>query len=156
MAPTLAFPTRRNPCAEGSSLPRTAKPVVMNMYVRVCVIVFAAVSGLHHGRPGASVLKRVLQGDCAAARSARHHILCGAWCQFMQSAGVPTSLEPICSKVAGAHPVTTAGARADILAVLQDRLLLSDASVPHCCAGTYVEHAAATAGSAAEVRPCRL
>ena len=81
-----------------------------------------------------------------AARSARHHILCGAWCQFMQSAGVPTSLEPICSKVAGAHPVTT-GVRADILTVL-----LLDASVTYCCADTCIERAAATAGSAPEVR----
>ena len=70
----------------------------------------------------------------------------------MQSAGVPTSLEPNCSKVAGAHPVTTAGARADTLTVLQDRLLLLNASVTHCCADTCVERAAATAGSAAEVR----
>ena len=52
----------------------------------------------------------------------------------------------------GAHPVTTTNARADILTVLQDLLLLSDASVTHCCADTYVERAAATAGSAAEVR----
>ena len=73
-----------------------------------------------------------------AARSARHYIVCGAWCQIMQSAGVPTSLEPNCSRVAGAHPVTTAGARADILTVLQDHLLLSDGSVTHCCADTYV------------------
>ena len=87
----------------------------------------------------------------AAARSARHHILCGAWCQVMQSAGVPTSLEPNCSKVAGANLVTTAGTRAVILTVLQDRLLLSDASVTHCCADTYVERAAANEGSAAEV-----
>ena len=88
----------------------------------------------------------------AAARSARHHILCGAWCQVMQSTGLPTSLESNCSKVSGAHLITTAGAQADILTVLQDRLLLSDASVSHYCADTYVERAAVTAGSAAEVR----
>ena len=70
----------------------------------------------------------------------------------MQSAGVPTSLEPNGSKVAGAHPVTAAGARVDILTVLLDRLLLSDASVTLCCADTYVERAAATTGSAAEER----
>ena len=70
----------------------------------------------------------------------------------MQSAGMPTSPEPNCSKVAGAHSVTTAGARADILTVLQDYLLQLDASVTHCCADTYVERTAATAGSAAEVR----
>ena len=81
----------------------------------------------------------------AAARSARHNILCGTWCQVMQSAGVPTSLEPNCSKVAGSNLVTSAGDRADILCVLQDRLLLSDVSVTHCCADTYVETAAATA-----------
>ena len=73
----------------------------------------------------------------------------------MQSAGVPTSLEPNCSKVAGANPVTTAGARTHILTVLQDGLLLSDASVTHCCADTYVERAAATARAAAEVRAQR-
>ena len=72
----------------------------------------------------------------AAARSVRHHILCGAWCKVMQSTGVPTSLEPNCSKVGGADSVATAGARADILTVLQDLLLLLDASVTHCCAGT--------------------
>ena len=88
----------------------------------------------------------------AAARSVRHHILCGAWCKVMQSTGVPTSLEPNCSKVGGADSVATAGARADILTVLQDLLLLLDASVTHCCADSYVERAAATAGSAAEVR----
>ena len=60
--------------------------------------------------------------------------------------------KPNCSKVAGANPVTTAGARADILTVFQDRFLLSDPSVTHFCADTYVERAAATAGSAAEVR----
>ena len=88
----------------------------------------------------------------AAARSACHSILCGTWCQVMQSAGVPTSLEPNCSKVAGSNPVILAGARADILCVLQDRLRLSDVSVTHCCADTYVDTAAATAGSAAEGR----
>ena len=50
------------------------------------------------------------------------------------------------------NPVTSAGNRADILCVLQDRLLLSDVSVTHCCAQTYVVTAAATAGSAAEAR----
>ena len=69
----------------------------------------------------------------------------------MQSAGMPTSPEPNCSKVAGAHPVTTACARGDIPTVLQNHLLLLDASVTHYCADTYVERAAATAGSAAEV-----
>ena len=45
----------------------------------------------------------------AAARSARHNILCGTWCQVMQSAGVPISLEPNCSRVsAGSNPVTSA------------------------------------------------
>ena len=38
----------------------------------------------------------------AAARSARHNTLCGAWCQVMQSVGVPTSMEPNCSKIAEA------------------------------------------------------
>ena len=47
-------------------------------------------------------------------------------------------LEPNCWKVAGAPLVTTAGAWADVLAVLQDRLLLSDASVTHCCGDAYV------------------
>ena len=47
----------------------------------------------------------------------------------MQSAGVPTSIEPNCSRVAGSNPVTSAGDRADVLGVLQDRLLLSDVSV---------------------------
>ena len=70
----------------------------------------------------------------------------------MQSAGMPTSLEPNYSKVAGSNPVTSAGDRADIVCALQDRLLLSDVSVPHCCADTYVYTAAATAGSAAEGR----
>ena len=83
----------------------------------------------------------------AAAKSTRHNILCGTWCQVMQSAGVPTSLEPNCSRVAGSNPVTSAGDRADVLCVLQDRLLLSDVSVTHCCADTYVATAAATAGS---------
>ena len=69
----------------------------------------------------------------------------------MQSAGVPTLLEPNCSNVA----VTSAGDRADILCVLQDCLLLSDVSVTHCYADTYVETAAAAAGSAAEVRAAK-
>ena len=86
----------------------------------------------------------------AAARSARHSILCETCCQVMQSAGVPTSLEPNCSRVAGSNPVTSAGDRADILCVLQDRLLLSDVSVTHCYADTFVGQAAANAGSAAE------
>ena len=64
---------------------------------------------------------------------------------------VPTSLEPNCSKVAGAHPVTTAGARADILTVLQDLLLLSDAFVNPRCVDTCIERAATTADPAAEV-----
>ena len=55
----------------------------------------------------------------------------------------------------GSNPVTSAGDRADILCVLQDSLLLSDASVTHCFAVTYVEMAAATAGSAAEVRAAK-
>ena len=63
-----------------------------------------------------------------------------------QSAGVPTSLEPTYSKVAGANPSPP------LVPVLQDRLLLSDASVTKFCADTYVERAEATAGSAAEVR----
>ena len=70
----------------------------------------------------------------------------------MKSAGVPTSPEPNCSKVAGAQPITTAGAWDDTLTVLQDCLLLSCDSVTHCCADTYIERAAATAGCAAEVR----
>ena len=70
----------------------------------------------------------------------------------MQSAGVPTSLEPNCSEVAGAHLVTTAVARTDILTVLQDGLLLSDVSVTLCCADTNVERATATVGAAAEGR----
>ena len=65
---------------------------------------------------------------------------------------MPTALEPNCSKVAGSKPVTSAGNRADILCVLQNRLLLSDVSVTHCCADTYVKTAAAIAGSAADVR----
>ena len=68
----------------------------------------------------------------------------------MQSVGVPTSLEPNCSIVAGSDPVTSAGHRADILGILQDCLLLSNVSVTHCCADTYVKTAATTAGSAAE------
>ena len=51
----------------------------------------------------------------------------------MQSAGVRTSLEPDCSRVTGSNPVTSAGDRADILCVLQGRILLSDVSVTHCC-----------------------
>ena len=70
----------------------------------------------------------------------------------MRSAWVPTSLEPSCSKVVGAHPIATARAQDDILTVLQDHLLLSDDSVAHCCAETYVERAAPTAESAAEAR----
>ena len=73
----------------------------------------------------------------------------------MQSAGVPTSLEPNCSKVAGSNPVNSAGDRADILCVLQDCLLFSDVSVTHCCVDIYVETAAATAGSAAEVHAAK-
>ena len=61
-------------------------------------------------------------------------------------AGVPTSCEPNCSRVGGSNAVTSAGDRADILCVLQDRLVLSYVSVPHCCAVTYVETAAARAG----------
>ena len=73
----------------------------------------------------------------------------------MQSAGVPTSFEPTCLKVAGSNPVTSAGDRADILCVLQDLLLPSDVSVTHCCADTYVNAAAATAGSAAKGRAAK-
>ena len=73
----------------------------------------------------------------------------------MQSAGVPTSLEPNCSRVSGSNPVTSAGDRADILCDLQDRLLLSDVSVTHCCADTYVGQAAANAGSTAEARAAK-
>ena len=73
----------------------------------------------------------------------------------MQSAEVRTSLEPNCSKVAGSHSVTSAGDRADILCVLQDRFLLSDVTVTHCCADRYVETATATAGSAADMRAAK-
>ena len=73
----------------------------------------------------------------------------------MQSSGVPTSLEPNCSRVAGSNPVTSAGHRADILCFFQDRLLLSDVSVTHCCADTYVKTAATTTGSAAETRAAK-
>ena len=45
----------------------------------------------------------------AAAQSARHNIFCGSWCQVVQSAGVPTSLEPNCSRFAVSNPVTAAG-----------------------------------------------
>ena len=60
-----------------------------------------------------------------------------------------------CSKVAGANPVAAPGDRADILAVFQDRLLLADASVTHCCADTYVAAASSTAGAAAELRAAK-
>ena len=73
----------------------------------------------------------------------------------MQSAGVPTSVEPNCSTVAGSNPVTSAGDKADTLCVLQDRLRLSDVSVTDCCANTYVETPATTAGSAAEKRTAK-
>ena len=68
----------------------------------------------------------------------------------MQSAGVPAALEPNCPSVAGSKPVTSAGDRAAMQCVLQDRLLLSYVSVTLCCANAYVEQAAATAGTAAE------
>ena len=51
--------------------------------------------------------------------------------------------------------MTSAGDREDILCVLQDRLQLSDVSVTHCCADSYVDTAVATAGSAAEVRAAK-
>ena len=66
-----------------------------------------------------------------------------------------TSLEPNCSKVAGSNPATSAGDRAHILCVVQDRPLSSDVFVIHCCADTYVDTAAATAGSAAEGRAAK-
>ena len=72
----------------------------------------------------------------------------------MQSAGVPTSIEPN-SRVAGSNPVTSAGDRAYVLCVLQDRLLLSDVSVTHYCADTYLATAATTAGSATETRAAK-
>ena len=74
----------------------------------------------------------------------------------MQSAGMPTSLEPNCSRVAGSNPVTSAGDRANIICVLQDRLLLSDVSVTHYCVDKYVVTAAATAGSAPEARAAKM
>ena len=73
----------------------------------------------------------------------------------MRSAAVPTSLGPNCSGVAGSNTVIAAGDRTDILCVLQDRLLLSDVSVTHCCADTNVDTAAATAASAAEGRAAK-
>ena len=73
----------------------------------------------------------------------------------MQSARVPNSLEPNCSRVAGSDPITSAANRADILCLLQDRLLLSDASLTHCSAHTYVETAATATGSAAEARAAK-
>ena len=91
----------------------------------------------------------------AAARSDRHNILCGTWCRFLQSAGVPTSLKPNCSRVPGSNPATSGGDRTDVLCVLQDRLLLSIVSVAHCCADTYVVMAATTAGSAAQTRAAK-
>ena len=45
----------------------------------------------------------------ATTRSARHNILCGTWCQGIQSAGVHTSIEPNCSKVAGSNPRLATG-----------------------------------------------
>ena len=48
-----------------------------------------------------------------------------------------------------------AGDRADTLCALQDRLLLSDVSVTHRCADTYVKTAATTAGSVAEVHAAK-
>ena len=51
--------------------------------------------------------------------------------------------------------VDSAGDRADVLCVLQDRLLLSDVSVTHCCADRFGATAATTAGSAAETRAAK-
>ena len=53
-------------------------------------------------------------------------------------------------KSRGVKPGHIVWRQADIICVLQDRLLLSDVSVAHCCADIYVDTAAATAGSAAE------
>ena len=77
----------------------------------------------------------------------------------MQSAGVPTSLEPNRSRVAGSNPLTSASNRADTPCVLQNRFQLSDGSVTHCCRHvcvTYLVTAAATAGSAGEVCAAKI
>ena len=66
----------------------------------------------------------------------------------MHLLGCPPHLSPTARK---SRDPTPSGDRADILCVLQDRVLLSDVSLTHCCADTYVEAAATTAGSAAEV-----
>ena len=65
--------------------------------------------------------------------------------------GCPPPLSPTARELPDPTQ-SPAGDRADILCVLQDRLLLSDVSVTHCCADTYVGQAAANAGSAAEAR----
>ena len=105
MAPTLVWPsaTPRAPfvLAEGSSLLQTARPVRVDMYVRVCVIVFgvwtvsdsvlfvpsqhagAAVSGLHHGRRGVAPAPRFqLYVCCAGPCCAR-----GGYCVAASVAG---------------------------------------------------------------------
>ena len=125
----------------------------------MCCVCVAAAGPLliplqaHSSRTSFSTLKSCPQ--LVSARSVRHNILCATRCQFMQSAGLGCSLEPNCSKVARSNPVTSAGNRAHILCVLQDRVLLSDISLSHYCTDAYVETAAATAGSATEVREAK-
>ena len=58
-------------------------------------------------------------------------------------------------RVTGSNQVASACDRADILCVLQNLLLLLDVFVAHRCAGTYMETAATTAGSAAEAHTAK-
>ena len=69
--------------------------------------------------------------------------------------GCPPHLSPTAQKSRDPTQSPWPGDREDILCVLQDRVLLSDISVTHCCGDAYVETAAATAGSAAEVRAAK-
>lgn len=70
----------------------------------------------------------------------------------MQLVGVPTSLDPNCSKLAGEQPVTSPGETADLLTILPYQLLLFDVSVTHIAANAYVAAASLTTGSVAGAR----
>jgi hypothetical protein len=88
----------------------------------------------------------------SGANTLRHEILKGIWRRSAGRAGVATSEEPELRPLRGQDRSGNFGDRGDILLVLQSALTVTDISVIHPAARTYVRAAAATAGSAAAVR----
>lgn len=86
--------------------------------------------------------------------TSRHHLLVASWRRIMGRAGVATTREPSLAEHLHADTARQprAAAYGDVLAMLPRRLTITDVSVIHPGADTYVRRAAGEAGAAAEIR----